>query len=637
MAIEKPKITNIETDPAGVPTGRIRVKKTDNPYKYVGGGGGGRGFGSGGRSGGGRSNPKDVQKTIDLANRGFQSPQQLMKQNLQKSGTTSGRTPGMKITVKKTNINYQKPVGKFVSSSGRVVKTSGGRTPQVTKKFTKTENIKSQVKSQVITKLGLKSKPKPKSKSTTEKDLSRLFGVKVRTRKIDESIPGSQFGRQRTKYSPQTVKSNLTDPVTGQPVTMVRTQSATSTQARLQQGSQARQMQVENFKKAQAQKEKMLANARTQSMDIKGQKVNTQVKTQIEPIKIQPISKTNLAPVGIVEVDPVGVPVNQKVSFDPEIETNIETAQKTGIEIAPSLKDANKQQVQIKEYTGDPMQEQGQQSIVLPKRTVEVQEFTGQAMEGSNRYGLFKDQVKPDFSNMGNDYLIIGGQPKIEIKPVVTPQIVKEKVEIKPVEIPQIVKEKVEIEQVKIEPIVQEEIKIDRPSKEPVTKEDYKKFVTDENGSGGGGGGNTPPPPPPEDKIKKVDTPPPPPPPPGGGDKPTKKTKKVIPPKNPQPPKEIELKPGEFPEVIAHRQGIVEREINTNTGDVKVGKDLHEEVPNDPKIKPKDSVRIISTTQSQPRNLEGQLTKSLFYRYDNTDAKRPKVVFFRRPGAKSKR
>ena len=31
------------------------------------------------------------------------------------------------------------------------------------------------------------------------------------------------------------------------------------------------------------------------------------------------------------------------------------------------------------------------------------------------------------------------------------------------------------------------------------------------------------------------------------------------------------------------------------------------------------------------------LTKSLFYRYDNTNAKRPKVVFFRRPGAKSKR
>ena len=31
-------------------------------------------------------------------------------------------------------------------------------------------------------------------------------------------------------------------------------------------------------------------------MDIKGQKVNTQVKTQIEPIQIQPLSKTNLAP-----------------------------------------------------------------------------------------------------------------------------------------------------------------------------------------------------------------------------------------------------------------------------------------------------------------------------------------------------
>ena len=630
MAITKPKISNIETDPYGVPTGRIRVTKTDDPNRKVGGGGGGRGMGGGGRSGGGRSNPKDVQRTIDLSNKGFQSPQQLMKQNLQKYGTTSGRTPAMKITVKKRNIDYQKPVGNFVSSSGRVVKTSGGSAPKVTKKYTKTENIKSQV----ITQTGYGTiKSKPKIKSTTEKDLSRLLGVKVRTRKIEDSIPGSQFGSQRQKFSPQNVKSNLTDPVTGQPVTMVRTQSATSTQARLQQGSQARQMQVENFKKAQAQKEKMLANARTQSMDIKGQKVNTQVKTQIEPIQIQPLSKTNLAPVGMVEVDPVGVPVNQKVSFDPEIETNIETAQKTGIEIAPSLKDANKQQVQIQEYTGDPMQEQGQQSIVLPKRTVEVQEFTGQAMEGSNQYGLFKEQVKP---NMGNDYLIIGGKPKIEIEPVVTPQIVKEKVVIDPVVIPQIQKEKVEIEQVKIDPIVQEEIKIDRPIKEPVTKEDYKKFVTDENGSGGGGGNTPPPPPPPGDKIKD-DTPPPPPPPPGGGDQPTKKDKKVILPKDSKPPKEIELKPGEFPEVIAHRQGIVEYQINTDTGDKKVGKDLHEEVPNDPKIKPKDSVRIISTTQSQPRNLEGQLTKNLFYRYDNTDAKRPKVVFFRRPGAKSKR
>ena len=87
---------------------------------------------------------------------------------------------------------------------------------------------------------------------------------------------------------------------------------------------------------------------------------------------------------------------------------------------------------------------------------------------------------------------------------------------------------------------------------------------------------------------------------------------------------------------IASREGNITA-ININTGDQKVGKDLHEEVPNDPKIKPKDSVRIISTTESQPRNLEGQLTKNLFYRYDNTDAKRPKVVFFRRPGAKSKR
>tara|TARA_Y100001973_G_scaffold104342_1_gene174030 strand:- start:3302 stop:5212 length:1911 start_codon:yes stop_codon:yes gene_type:complete len=636
MAITKPNITNIETDPYGVPTGRIRVTKTDDPNRKVGGGGGGRGMGGGGKSGGGRSNPKnknfnkDLQRSIDLSYKGYESPQQLMKKNLQKYGTTSGKLAPMKITVKKRNIDYQKPVGNFVSSSGRVVKTSGGSTPQVTKKFIKTENIKSQVMTQTD---NFQLKVKPKTKSTAEKDLSRILGIKTRVKNI-EQIGGTKFPSQREKFSPTTIKSNLTDPVTGQPLTMVRTQSATSTQARLQQGSQARQRQVENFKKAQAQKEKMLANARTQSMDIKGQKVNTQVKTQIEPIQIQPLSKTNLAPVGMVEVDPVGVPINQKVNFEPEIETNIETAQKTGIEIAPSLKDANKQQVQIQEYTGDPMQEQGQQSIVLPKRTVEVQEFTGQAMEGSNRFGLFKEQVKPDFSNMGNDYLVIGGQPKIEIKPVVTPQIVKEKVEIEPVVIPKIEKEKVEIEQVKLDPIINEEIKIDRPIKEGVSKEDYKNFVNNENGSGGGGG-NTPPPPP-GDKIKN-ETPPPPPPPPGGGDTPKKKSKKVILPKNDQPPKEIELKPGEFPEVIAHRQGIVEREINTNTGDVKVGKDLHEEVPNDPKIKPKDSVRVISTTESQPRNLEGQLTKSLFYRYDNTDAKRPKVVFFRRPGAKSKR
>ena len=625
MAITKPKITNIEIDPYGVPTGRIRVTKTDDPNRKVGGGGGGRGMGGGGKSGGGRSNPKDVKRTVDLANKGFQSPQQLMKQNLQKYGTTSGRTPAMKITVKKRNINQQKPVGNFVSSSGRVVKTSGGSTPKVTKKFTKTENIKSQV----ITQTGYGTlKYKPKIKSTTEKDLSRILGVKTRVKNIGQ-IGGIKFPSLREKFSPTTIKSNLADPVTGQPLTMVRTKSATTTQARLQQGSQAKQTQAENFKKAQAQKEKMLANARTQSMDIKGQKVNTQVQTQIQPIQIQPLSKTNLAPVGMVQLDPVGVPINEKISFKPEIETNIETAQKTGIEIAPSLKDANKQQVQIQEYTGDPMQEQGQQSIVLPKRTVEVQEFTGQAMEGSNRYGLFKEQVKPK----------IDTSTEIKIDPIVTPQIVKEKVVIDPVVIPQIQKEKVEIQQVDIQPIVQEQIQIDRPIKDAVTKEDYKKFVNDENGSGGGGGNTSPPPPPPPgDKIKKDTTPPPPPPPPGGGEPPTKKDKKIILPKNGgQPPKEIELKPGEFPEVIAHRQGIVEREINTDTGEVKVGKDLHEEVPNNPKIKPKDSVRVISTTESKPNNLEGQLTKTLFYRYDNTDTKRPKVVFFRRPGTKSKR
>ena len=572
MAITKPKITKIETDPYGVPIGRIRVTKTDDPNKKVGGGGGGRGMGGGGLSGGGRSNPR-----VKLAERGF---------------------------------------------FDKKVKVIDRQIPKVDKK------------------------PQTKRKDTTEKDLSRLLGVKLRYRKITDGIQGTgtQFGRLRTKYSPQTIKNNQTDPVTGQPLTMVRTQSATSTQARLQQGSQAKQTQAENFRKAQAQKEKMLADARTQSMDIKGQNVNTQVQTKIQPIQIQPLVKTNLAPVGMVEVDPVGVPINQKVNFDPEIETNIETAQQTGIEIAPSLKDANKQQVQIQEYTGDPMQEGSIDTQILPKKTVEVQEFTGQTMEGSNRYGLFKEQVKPDFSNMGNDYLIIGGKPKIDtsteiqIDPIVTPQIVKEKVVIDPVVIPKIVKEKVEIQQVDIQPIVQEEIKLDRPIKQGVTKEDYKKFVTDENGSGGGGGNTPPPPPPPGDKIKKDTTPPPPPPPPGGGEPPTKKDKKIILPKNDgQPPKEIELKPGEFPEVIAHRQGIVEREINTDTGEVKVGKDLHEEVPNNPKIKPKDSVRVISTTESKPNNLEGQLTKTLFYRYDNTDAKRPKVVFFRRPGAKSKR
>ncbi|MAJ43646.1 MAG: hypothetical protein CMF96_02735 [Candidatus Marinimicrobia bacterium] len=558
MAITKPKITKIETDTYGVPTGRIRVTKIDDPYKKVGGGGGGRGMGGGGLSGGGRSNPK-----VKIADRGF---------------------------------------------FDKKVKVIDKQIPKVDKKT------------------------QTKKKDTTEKDISRLLGVKVRYRKITDGIQGTgtQFNRQRTKYSPQTIKSNLTDPITGQPLQMVRTQSATSTQARLQQGSQAKQTQAENFRKAQAQKEKMLANARTQSMDIKGQKVNTQVETQIKPIQIQPLVKTNLAPVNMVEVDPVGVPINQKVNFNPEIETNIETAQQTGIEIAPSLKDANKQQVQIQEYTGDPMQEQGQQSIVLPKRTVEVQEFTGQAMEGSNRYGLFKEQVKPK----------IDTSTEIQIDPIVKPKIVKEKVVIDPVVIPQIQKEKVEIQQVKIDPIIQEKIKIKTPTKEPVTKEDYRKFVTDENGSGGGGANTPPPPPPPPgDKIKdETPPPPPPPPPPGGGEPPTKKDKKIILPKNDgQPPKEIELKPGEFPEVIAHRQGIVEREINTDTGEVKVGKDLHEEVPNNPKIKPKDSVRVISTTESKPNNLEGQLTKSLFYRYDNTNAKRPKVVFFRRPGAKSKR
>ena len=61
---------------------------------------------------------------------------------------------------------------------------------------------------------------------------------------------------------------------------------------------------------------------------------------------------------------------------------------------------------------------------------------------GSNRYGLFKEQVKP---NMGNDYLIIGGKPKIEIEPVVTPQIVKEKVVIDPVVIPKIQKKKLKL------------------------------------------------------------------------------------------------------------------------------------------------------------------------------------------------
>ena len=156
MAITKPKITKIETDPYGVPIGRIRVTKTDDPNKKVGGGGGGRGMGGGGLSGGGRSNPR-----VKLAERGF---------------------------------------------FDKKVKVIDRQIPKVDKK------------------------PQTKRKDTTEKDLSRLLGVKLRYRKITDGIQGTgtQFGRLRTKYSPQTIKNNQTDPVTGQPLTMVRTQSATS-------------------------------------------------------------------------------------------------------------------------------------------------------------------------------------------------------------------------------------------------------------------------------------------------------------------------------------------------------------------------------------------------------------------------
>ena len=69
------------------------------------------------------------------------------------------------------------------------------------------------------------------------------------------------------------------------------------------------------------------------------------------------------------------------------------------------------------------MQEGSIDTQILPKKTVEVQEFTGQTMEGSNRYGLFKEQVKPK----------IDTSTEIQIDPIVTPQIVKEKVVIDPV------------------------------------------------------------------------------------------------------------------------------------------------------------------------------------------------------------
>ena len=411
---------------------------------------------------------------------------------------------------------------------------------------------------------------------------------------------GSQATRVRTKYSPATIKSNTVDPVTGLKVSSTRTQSSSSFNARLKQGQSAKETQIQNFKKANLVQQK---NRLQQKTKIQTNKTQTKIQTQLKPLPKPSLQKTNLAPINS----------NKNQNF-----TVTSTGIQTNTNIDPGLKQApSKTEIQPAPETNT-------------KTQIQIKEFTGQTMEGSNKYGLFRQPVV--LEQVKIEPVQIDPTPKIE--PVTTTAI-----QIEPVTIPKVVKEPVVVEQISIEPTTTPQIQIDPPIKEPVTKKDYIKVI---EGAGGGGGGNNPPPPPPPPSPTKIDggggeTPPPPPPPPPPKPSDAKAKPLANKKKDSKNLEDIELKPGEFPKIIAHRQGVVEREINTDTGETKVGKDLHEEVPNNPKIKPSASIRIIETTEKQPSNLEGRLTSKLYYRYDNSNSQRPKVVFFRRPGAKSKR
>lgn len=113
---------------------------------------------------------------------------------------------------------------------------------------------------------------------------------------------------------------------------------------------------------------------------------------------------------------------------------------------------------------------------------------------------------------------------------------------------------------------------------------------------GGGPKSATPPgPPPPSGKSPK---------PPGGGGgggggrgRPPRGRKQ----EEPKQTVRLKIPAGENPSKIGLRTGIVERVENLLTEETTFGRDLSAEVPNDPRIKPRNSIRILATTKRRVR------------------------------------
>ena len=66
----------------------------------------------------------------------------------------------------------------------------------------------------------------------------------------------------------------------------------------------------------------------------------------------------------------------------------------------------------------------------------------------------------------------------------------------------------------------------------------------------------------------------------------------------------VPLTPGQIPTVVGHREGVVERDFNFDTGRSRVGRDLHPEISNNPRISPRESFKIIETRRLTPAETE---------------------------------
>ena len=301
----------------------------------------------------------DTGRGYDLSRKGFQSPSSLKLKN-------SSQTGYMRITAKKkkiNKINQQIPQGNFGGSS-----SSQAKILKPTSKFLKTQKLKTEIAQQQPGFFGTPVRPKVTSKgSDFEKALGSMLGKKVKIKKIETQQPPTQFGTPRQKLSPQQ-QNQLNNQLA--PLKLTSTQSkgfdrnvpnlnmSNIEATKLGQVIAANPNQVIAAAPQAAAAGTLITGGTAAAVALN--KTLTGVTTDDK--EYQQYVDTDI---GQPDEQLAGNLAEQQGMPDPE--NDLEDPQKQMTDPADDLK---KEDIQVQEYTGDPMAEPGQIPIVMPSPVI---------------------------------------------------------------------------------------------------------------------------------------------------------------------------------------------------------------------------------------------------------------------------